>query len=293
MRLVPDFAIYLAGFASTVFFVLCGIYFASNRVLGIWTLFGGIVFGLLTGFLYWQNDILKTQASKELSRQSQNTEIATPTSTYPERKAPVTIKPQNKQATSPDKRSSVAVIVERLDSGSLEWPGDPAKYSYLLLEMEVFNLEERAIPLPAEPFELSAIIGGRRISFKKATIPLSGTVLYKDNDDRTGANIDHMDLQKFRELNTSRLYGHFDPSVPKQAKYLQSKHYILFLTTEVDPPRIHEMLTAGIQKESLPLHLSWRDVQNSMHDCLLTTKGARVTSGCYRVYSDRVKFYKP
>lgn len=71
MKPVPDFAIYLSGLVSTVFFVICGIYFASNRTLGIWTLFGGIVFGLLTGFLYWQNDISKTQASKAFNREAQ------------------------------------------------------------------------------------------------------------------------------------------------------------------------------------------------------------------------------
>ncbi len=287
MKPISDFVIYLSGFVSTVFLVICGIYFSSNRTLGIWTLFGGIVFGLLTGFLYWQNDISKTQASKALTKEAQKNDSQN--RVYNQNLSSA----ENLEASSTDKRPSVAVIIERLDSGALEWPNDPAKYSYLLLEMEVFNLEDHAIPLSAEPFELSAIIEERRLSFKRATIPLSGTVLYKDNDDKAGANIDHMDLQKFRELNTSRLYGHFDPSVSKQSKYLQSKHYILFLTTEVNPKVIHEMLIASLQNDSLPLHLTWRDVRNDKYDCHLTIKKARVTSGCYKVYTNRVKFYKP
>lgn len=187
---------------------------------------------------------------------------------------------------------NVAILVQRFDTGDLQWPANPEKYAYLLLEMEVFNQEERAIPLPPGPFELSAKVRGRWVPFKKATIPLSGTVLYKDGNDKTGSNIDHMDLQKFRELNVSRLYGHFNPSAPKLAKYLESKHYILFLTSEVTSQEIHDMLAKGLLKESVPVRLRWRDVQGGLHDSRLTTKGARVTVGCYKVYAKHVEFYR-
>jgi hypothetical protein len=65
VRHIPDVIIYLTGFISTIFFVLGGIYFSSNKTLGIWSLFGGIVCGLLTGFLIWQNDIWKIQENNK------------------------------------------------------------------------------------------------------------------------------------------------------------------------------------------------------------------------------------
>jgi hypothetical protein len=65
VRYIPDAIIYLTGFLSTLFFVFCGIYFSSNKTLGIWLLFGGIVCSLLTCFLYWQNDIWKIQENKK------------------------------------------------------------------------------------------------------------------------------------------------------------------------------------------------------------------------------------
>ena len=55
--------IYLTGFFSTVLFVLCGICYQSNKTWFIWTLFWGLVLGLLTGFLIWQNEIWKKQES--------------------------------------------------------------------------------------------------------------------------------------------------------------------------------------------------------------------------------------
>lgn len=63
MKHIADSIIYLTGFFSTVFFVLCGINYSSNRTWFIWTLFGGLVLGLLTGFLIWQNEVWKNQES--------------------------------------------------------------------------------------------------------------------------------------------------------------------------------------------------------------------------------------
>lgn len=63
MKHISDSIIYLTGFFSTVFFVLCGIYYQSNKTWFIWALFGGLVFVLLTGFLILQNEIWKNQAS--------------------------------------------------------------------------------------------------------------------------------------------------------------------------------------------------------------------------------------
>lgn len=59
---------------STICLLFCGIYFSSNKSLGIWSLFGFLVFGLLTGFLYWQNDIWQTQANKNPVVQTEKAE---------------------------------------------------------------------------------------------------------------------------------------------------------------------------------------------------------------------------
>ena len=67
MRHIPDFVIYLSGLGSTISFVFCGIFFPSNKAVGIWALYGGLIFGLLTGFLYWQNDIWKAESQTNKS----------------------------------------------------------------------------------------------------------------------------------------------------------------------------------------------------------------------------------
>lgn len=70
MRHIPDFIIYLTGFFSTILFVLCSIFYSSNKTWFIWTLFGGLVFGLLTGFLIWQNEVWKKQANTTMATQN-------------------------------------------------------------------------------------------------------------------------------------------------------------------------------------------------------------------------------
>ena len=51
-------------------FVLCSIFYSSNKTWFIWNLFGGIIFGLLTGFLIWQNEIWKNQANTTIATQN-------------------------------------------------------------------------------------------------------------------------------------------------------------------------------------------------------------------------------
>lgn len=69
MRYIPDAVVYFTILITTICFVVCGLYFSSNKTFGIWSLFIGIVFGLCTVFLYWQNDIWKNQDSKVLQSQ--------------------------------------------------------------------------------------------------------------------------------------------------------------------------------------------------------------------------------
>ncbi|MGO8753677.1 MAG: hypothetical protein ACLQHK_00400 [Gallionellaceae bacterium] len=64
MSNIPSFVIYLAGVISTAFAIFCGIYFSSNKTLGIWCFFGFLVFGLLAVFLIWQNEIWQAQINK-------------------------------------------------------------------------------------------------------------------------------------------------------------------------------------------------------------------------------------
>ena len=70
MKYIPNIAIYLTGFFTTILFLLCGIFYSSNKTLFIWTLFGGLVFGLLSGFLIWQNEIWKNQSNTTLATQN-------------------------------------------------------------------------------------------------------------------------------------------------------------------------------------------------------------------------------
>lgn len=70
MRHIPDFIIYLTGFISTILLLFCGIFYSSNKTSFIWTLFGGLVFGLLTGFLIWQNEVWKNQANTTIATQN-------------------------------------------------------------------------------------------------------------------------------------------------------------------------------------------------------------------------------
>ncbi len=63
MKHISDFIINLTGLCSTILFVFCGIFYSSNKTWFIWSLFGGIIFGLFTGFLIWQNEIWKNQTN--------------------------------------------------------------------------------------------------------------------------------------------------------------------------------------------------------------------------------------
>jgi len=76
MSHIPDAIIYFTILLMTLAFLFCGIYFSSNKTLGIWSLFAGIVLGLLTVFLYWQNDVWKSRASNKPDTQSQQIEEA-------------------------------------------------------------------------------------------------------------------------------------------------------------------------------------------------------------------------
>jgi hypothetical protein len=60
MRHIPEAVTWVTGFISAFWVSL---YFSSNKTLGIWSLFGAVVFGALTCFILWQNDIWKTMAS--------------------------------------------------------------------------------------------------------------------------------------------------------------------------------------------------------------------------------------
>jgi hypothetical protein len=190
-------------------------------------------------------------------------------------------------------KAEVAISVVRFDAGELQWPENANRFSYLLLEMEVFNETDKSIPLSTDPFELTINVNGRWVRFIQTTIPLSGTVLYRDTNDKSGANIDHMDLQKYRELNTGRLYGHFKPTDRQMLKYLGSKHYILFLSKEVSAGQIETAIAEGLRTGHVRMRLQWRDVRGELHESHHTTARARMSSGCYKVCAPTVQFYTP
>jgi hypothetical protein len=134
LRYIPASIIYLTGFVSTICILFCGIYFSSNKTIGIWTLFGSIVFGLLTGFLYWQNDIWKTQASiaenikkqasptKETNRQngeSKNKKFKTGKSKHDTPPQQVNIPDKSDQSRQPQKQPELVVGKDSVVMGNI------------------------------------------------------------------------------------------------------------------------------------------------------------------------------
>lgn len=67
MNNIPTSVIYLVGFFSTACAAIAGLYFSSNKILGIWSLFGFLAFGLLAGFLYWHNEIWQEQQTAAIA----------------------------------------------------------------------------------------------------------------------------------------------------------------------------------------------------------------------------------
>ena len=108
MRHIPDAVIYLTGLTSTVFFVFCGIYFSSNKTIGIWSLYGGLIFGLLTGFLYWQNDLWKTQVQTKQNPETQtyDTKKDSPAKIISSHQTPPKHKKVNKEITKMEEKAT-------------------------------------------------------------------------------------------------------------------------------------------------------------------------------------------
>lgn len=185
----------------------------------------------------------------------------------------------------------VIMTLLRIDSGSLKWPENSKENTYVLLEFEVVNEEKSPIPLPPAPFDLSIKVDGEWIKFDKTAIPLSGTVLYSDNNDRSGANIDHMDLQKYRKLNVGRLYGNYMPSITIRKDYLESTHFLLFLNSDFKSERLAKNLHL-VPKEKIPIRITWKDIRGNYHKpFLVAEKKPKITIGCYKVCSKQVRHY--
>lgn len=189
-------------------------------------------------------------------------------------------------------RPKVVLSLLRVDYGKLKWPDNPNEYSYLLLELEVTNEEEYSIPLPSKAFDVLVKIDSKWINFEKMAIPLSGTVLYSSEKDKTGANIDHMDLQKFRELNVSRLYGNYLPSTRKSDQYLGSNHFLLSLISDVSLEELGKTFTQATFQEDNPIKITWQNVRGrSNNSYLVVHDSPKITTNCYRVYSQKVKYF--
>lgn len=122
MKPIPDFIIYLTGFVSGVFFLFCSLYFTNNKTVFIWTLFFGLVFGLLTGFLYWQNDIANEQSHGSTKDLSQNNKDQFHVNDTIQQEAPrENIKSKKLLENIPIKESAVVVIPSKLDLTTSDW----------------------------------------------------------------------------------------------------------------------------------------------------------------------------
>ncbi len=129
MRHIADSIIYLTGFFSTVLFVLCGIIYSSNKTWFIWTLFGGLVLGLLTGFLIWQNEVWKKNESITVATQNEIEPSISCLMEYP-------IKIENKKPYRNTKNPSIIIK----NSGPI-----PAVSLSVVINIYVYNTKENKI----------------------------------------------------------------------------------------------------------------------------------------------------
>ncbi len=115
MSHIPDSVIYLTGFTSTLFFVFFGIHYSSNKTVRIWTFIGGLVFGLLTGFLYWENDTWKIEQE---NKDSHNTTHVQPPSKATPPKAGKKLKVTSVYSALTNKQlqREVLILVDRMRS---------------------------------------------------------------------------------------------------------------------------------------------------------------------------------
>lgn len=189
-------------------------------------------------------------------------------------------------------RPKVVISVLRIDSGSLKWPDKPTQYSYVLLESEITNEELSPILLPSKPFSLVVKIKGEWTEFEKITIPLSGTVFYRVPPDKSATNIDHMDLQKYRELNVGRLYGHYAPKIRKTEGYLNSNHFLLFISALVQPSDLKKVFKKNIVKD-FPLRITWEDTRGNNYEPFIVFQDPpEITADCYKVLAQKIRYYK-
>ena len=189
-------------------------------------------------------------------------------------------------------RPNVVLSLKRLDYSRLNWPQNSEAFSYILLEVDVSNGENSPIALPPAPFLMSIKLNGKWKPFRKEVIPLSGSVLYATREDNTGANIDHRDLQKYRELNVGRLHGHYDATYSKKEKYQDSTHFLLYLSDQISLKELEDVFR-NFNRDSLPIKIRWLDTKAKKNlSFLVAHRKPQITKNCYRVFPDRVKFFE-
>ena len=75
--------IYSVGFITGIFLTLFALFWSSNKILAIWLLFGCIIGGALTAFMYWHNDIYQHEiANKEREEKSAAHSLPPPVKPY-------------------------------------------------------------------------------------------------------------------------------------------------------------------------------------------------------------------
>lgn len=187
----------------------------------------------------------------------------------------------------------VTMFISRVDYGTLKWPEREQEYSYVLLELEVTNEENHPIQIPPIPFNISVKFDYKWKYFEGMAIPWSGTVLFKSEQDKSGANIDHLDLQKFRELNVSMLYGHHSQAgLQLKDKYTNTKYFLLALNAAVTMEELQNVFKDRIDNDNLPIKVFWKDMRGETHKpYLVVCRPLNVTSGCYKVMSNNIKYF--
>jgi hypothetical protein len=59
MKLIPNSILYFVGFCSSASLALCWVFYNSNKPMFCWTIYIGILLGVIVGILKWQNEIWK------------------------------------------------------------------------------------------------------------------------------------------------------------------------------------------------------------------------------------------
>lgn len=189
----------------------------------------------------------------------------------------------------------ITILIDRVDYGSIRWPNNNESMSYIMLQIESINEEDNPVLIPPEAFSLSVKLDNGKEEFHGKAIPWAGTVMYKSENDKSGANIDHLDIQKFTELNVSKLKGvHSEAGIRFDGRYSNEKYYLLSICDSLKEKELNRLFSRAVNTKKFPIKIYFEDLHGKKHKVNLKFyKTPIITSGCYKVVSENVKYFSP